>query len=60
MSNAVRVQLVPADQLPPVQGLDLPTIEPHTYQLVDDDEKVCRVISEDELEASYIDNHIQS
>lgn len=60
MSNAVRVQLIPADLLPPVPGLDEPTVEPHTYVLVDDDKKECRVISEAELEAAYVDNEIDT
>jgi hypothetical protein len=60
MSNAVRVQLIPADLLPPAPGVDLPTIDPHTYMLVDDDEKECRVISEDELEADYVDRDIET
>jgi hypothetical protein len=60
MSNTVRVQLIPADLLPPVPGLDEPTIDAHTYVLVDDDKKVCRVISEDELEADYVDNDIDT
>jgi len=60
MSNAVRVQLINADLLPPVAGLDEPTVESHTYTLVDDDRQECRVISEDELEEAYVDNDIDT
>jgi hypothetical protein len=49
---------IDVDLLPPVPGLTPPTLEPHTYSLLDDDEKVCRIISEEELEASYVDNDI--
>jgi hypothetical protein len=42
------------------EGVNLPTVEPHTYVLLDDDTQECRVISEDELEASYVDNNIES
>lgn len=57
MAN-VKLVKFDSDLLPDVPGLDLPTIENRTYVLVDDDEKVCRVIDQDELEASYVDNNI--
>jgi len=38
--------------------LNLPSLEAHTYPLLDDDLKECRIITEDELEASYVDNNI--
>jgi len=60
MSNRVSVSFVDSDLLPSVPGLDPPTVQPHTYMLLDDDEKVCRVISEDELEESYVDNNIDT
>ena len=55
-----RRPFIDSDLLPPVPGLDPPTLEPHTYVLVDNDAKVCRVISEVELEASYVDNNIET
>jgi hypothetical protein len=55
-----RGPFIDSDLLPPVPGLDPPTLEPRTYVLVDNDAKVCRVISEVELEASYVDNNIES
>ena len=58
MGNTVHVSFVDSDLLPPVPGLEPPSVEQHTYSLLDEDEKVCRIISEDELEASYVDNNI--
>ena len=49
-----------SDLLNEVPDLNLPSLEPHTYVLVDDDAKECRVISEDELEESYVDNNIET
>ncbi|HET8670241.1 MAG TPA: hypothetical protein VFM05_06305 [Candidatus Saccharimonadales bacterium] len=49
-----------SDLLTEVPGLDLPSLEPHTYVLVDDDARECRIISEDELEESYVDNNIET
>lgn len=49
-----------SDLLPQVAGLELPTVESRSYILVDDDEKVCRVISEAEFDASYVDNDIRT
>jgi hypothetical protein len=60
MTMSTRVSFVDSDLLPAVSGIELPTVEPHTYVLLDDDEKVCRVISEAELEESYVDNHIDT
>jgi hypothetical protein len=40
--------------------LELPTVDERTYVLVDDDAKECRVIAEDEFNASYVDNNIQT
>jgi hypothetical protein len=58
--NMANVRLIKfdSDLLPDVPGLNLPTIENRTYVLVDDDARVCRVIDQDELDASYVDNHI--
>src|ERR1051325_6626242 len=49
-----------SDLLAEVPGLNLPSLDPHTYVLVDDDAKECRVISEDELEEFYVDNNIET
>lgn len=57
---STRVSFIDSDLLPSVSGLELPTVELHTYPLVDDDDKVCRIISEDELEESYVDNNIDT
>lgn len=46
--------------LPPVAGLEVPTVGPHEYVLVDGDERVCRVIGDRELDASYVDNNIET
>jgi hypothetical protein len=55
--GTVRVKLI---EMPAVDGVDLPTIEPRTYYLIDDDEKVCRVIDDAEFQAAYVDNHIDT
>ena len=54
------VSFIDADLLPSATGLELPAVETRTYALVDDDERVCRVISEAELEESYVDNNIDT
>jgi hypothetical protein len=43
-----------------VPGLDLPTTEPRSYTLVDNDAKVCRAITEDELQPTFVDNNIDT
>src|SRR5712692_1017908 len=48
-----------SDLLAQVPGLTLPH-ETNTYILVDDDAKECRVISQDELETSYVDENIET
>lgn len=55
-----RGPFIDADLLPSVAGLELPTVRAREYVLVDDDERVCRVISDKELDASYVDNHIHT
>ena len=55
--GTVRVKLI---EMPEVDGVDLPTIEPRTYFLIDDDEKVCRVIDDAEFQAAYVDNRIDT
>jgi hypothetical protein len=49
-----------SDQLPVPDGMTLPSVEEHKYSLVDDDAKVCRIIGEDEFNASYVDYNIQT
>ena len=56
----VRIQRFTSDQLPDVPGLVPPVIEANNYVLVDDDARNCRVIGEDELNASYVDNNIST
>jgi hypothetical protein len=59
MATQIHGQLISDPELfGDLPGLTLPGVEAHTYVLVDDDAKECRIISEDELEASYVDNHI--
>lgn len=38
--------------------LEEPTVDPSRYALIDDDEKNCRVIDQDEFAASYVDDNI--
>lgn len=40
--------------------LVLPSVEENKYVLVDNDAKECRVIGEDEFNASYVDDNIES
>lgn len=49
-----------SEQLPDVANLDLPTVDENKYVLVDNDAKECRVIGEDEFNASYVDNNIET
>jgi hypothetical protein len=46
--------------LPDVEGLTPPSTETRTFLLLDDDAKVCRIIPQDELDASYVDNNIST
>ncbi len=46
--------------LPPVSGLEAPTVGPHEHVLLDDDEKMCRVIEDGELRESYVDDNINT
>jgi hypothetical protein len=57
-----RGPLVDADKLglPDVPGLELPTVQDHYYTLDDNDAGECRGIYARELEASYVDNNIDS
>src|SRR5216684_6561333 len=56
----VRLVVFPPDVLPTPDNLVLPSVEEHKYSLVDDDAKVCRIITEDELNASYVDSNIRA
>jgi hypothetical protein len=46
-----------ADQLA-AQGVEVPSVVPNKYVLLDDDAQQCSVIGDDELYASYIDRNI--
>lgn len=46
--------------LPAVPGLEAPTVGPHEHVLLDDDEQVCRVIDDRDLEESYVDDNINT
>ena len=61
-TTKTRVTLVHFDPeiLADVPGLVLPSTEPRSYTLVDNDAKVCRSISDDELQATYVDNNIDT
>ncbi|MGH9562036.1 MAG: hypothetical protein ACRD3S_11340 [Terracidiphilus sp.] len=41
-------------------SVQLPVVEPNTYELLDDDAKQCSIIGDDELNAAYVDKHIAS
>ncbi len=43
-----------------IPGLDLPTVDPGSNALFDNDAKVCRIISDDELHAAYVDDNIDT
>jgi hypothetical protein len=53
-----RVVIIDERVTPQGSGVDLPRVGPHENVLVDDDEKVCRVISDEELDRSYVDSGI--
>ena len=56
----VHAGLVNADDLglPEVPGVELPTVPEHTYPLDDYDNSECRIITEHELDAAYVDHNI--
>lgn len=56
----IRGPFVDSDLLPSVPGLTPPTLEPRTYYLIDDDERVCRVISDDERDDAFVDLGIKT
>jgi len=58
MTISARLIVDDGSLLSQVPGLKEPSLQPHTYLLLDDDAKECRIIPEDELEASYVDNNI--
>lgn len=41
-------------------SVNLPVVQPNTYELLDDDAKQCSIIGDDELNASYVDKNIAS
>ena len=43
-----------------IANLDLPTVDPKTYILIDNDAQNCRVIQEDEFDASFVDQNIKT
>ena len=43
-----------------IPDLELPETESRNYALVDNDAKACRVISDVDLDASYVDNNIDT
>lgn len=54
----VHVTLFRIDPALAAQGVNLPSVEPNKYVLLDDDAQQCRTIGEDELYASYVDRSI--
>jgi hypothetical protein len=52
--------IIDEDVTPPVSGVELPRVGPRENVLLDDDEGVCRVISDEELDESYVDNGINT
>jgi hypothetical protein len=58
MAISVRLIVDDGNLLSQVPDLKEPSLQPHAYLLLDDDAKECRIIPEDELEASYVDNNI--
>jgi hypothetical protein len=48
------------ENLPDVAGLTPPALTTKTFLLLDDDAQECRIISQDELEAAYVDNNIST
>jgi hypothetical protein len=48
-----------ADQLA-AQGVEVPSVDPKKYVLLDDDAQQCSVIGDDELYASYVDRNIST
>lgn len=53
----VHVQLIPMDEM---EGVTLPSVAAREYVVIDHDEKVCRVVDEDEFAASYVDRNIDT
>jgi hypothetical protein len=52
-----RPVLIDEDRLRP-SGVDLPRVGPRENVLLDDDKRVCRVVSDEEVDKSYVDNGI--
>jgi hypothetical protein len=60
MSDTVHVQLVKFDPDLVAQGVNLPEVDSRSYVLVDNDAGNCTRISDDDLAATFVDNHIAS
>jgi hypothetical protein len=59
MDGTVRGPFLVVDPDLVAEGHNLPA-ELNTYVLIDNDAKVCRVIKQDEFDASFVDNNIQT
>jgi hypothetical protein len=59
MDGTVRGPFLVVDPDLVAQGHNLPA-ELNTYVLIDNDAKVCRVIKQDEFDASFVENNIQT
>ena len=53
----VRVQLIPMDEM---EGVTLPSVSSREYVVIDHDDRVCRVVDEDEFNAAYVDRNIDT
>ncbi len=56
----VHVQFLKMDPALIDQRVNLPTVEPNTYILIDNDAQNCGVIQEDEFTASFVDRNIKT
>lgn len=59
-AEAVRMYRFDSDLLPDVPNQTLPGVDEKKYVLVDNDASQCRVIGEDEFNASYVDKNIDT
>ncbi len=50
--------LVDINDFPPVPGLNPAEVGPHKFVLIDDDQRMCRVIDDAEFDESYLDSNI--
>jgi hypothetical protein len=56
----VHVRFLVIDPALADQRVNLPPVEPNTYILVDNDAQNCRVIQEDEFDASFVEKNIKT